>query len=67
MAKNKTVVPQASAALDQMKMEIAQELGIHLDPAYNGDLSARDAGRIGGEVTRRLIQIAEQSLQHGRR
>lgn len=66
MAKNRKLVPQASAALDMMKMEIAQELGIHLDPSYNGNLTAREAGAIGGELTRRLVQIAEQQL-NGRR
>lgn len=60
--RNQRLVPQASAALDQMKFEVAQEMGIHLDPAYNGNLTSRDAGIIGGNITKRLIKIAEQSL-----
>ena len=64
MSKNKTlVVPQASQALDRLKFEVAQELGIELSPdGYNGNLRTYDAGKIGGSITRRLVQIAEQSL-----
>jgi hypothetical protein len=63
MAKNSLVVPQASHALDQLKFEIAQELGIQLSPdGYNGNLTTYNAGKIGGSITRRLVQIAEQSL-----
>lgn len=64
MANNQTlVVPGARAALEQMKYEIAQELGIQL-PAdgYYGNMTTRDMGTIGGNITRRLIQIAEQQL-----
>jgi len=60
---NQLVVPQAFAALDQMKYEVAQELGIQLSKdGYNGNLITRDAGLIGGNITRRLVQIAEQQL-----
>ncbi|MFC4810964.1 small, acid-soluble spore protein, alpha/beta type [Paenibacillus sp. GCM10023250] len=63
MAKNTLVVPQASHALDMLKFEVAQELGIQLSPdGYNGNLSTYNAGKIGGSITRRLVQIAEQSL-----
>ncbi|MDQ0886704.1 hypothetical protein QFZ81_001792 [Paenibacillus sp. V4I9] len=64
MANNNTlVVPQAKAALNQLKVEIAQELGIPFQPnAYNGNLATRDAGAIGGNITKRLVQIAEQQL-----
>ncbi|MGO4111158.1 small, acid-soluble spore protein, alpha/beta type [Paenibacillus sp. YAF4_2] len=57
------LVPQATAALDQMKYEVAQELGITLSQdGYYGNLLTKDAGYIGGNITRRLVQIAEQSL-----
>ncbi|WP_308635206.1 alpha/beta-type small acid-soluble spore protein [Paenibacillus silvisoli] len=63
MAKNTLVVPQASHALDMLKFEVAQELGIQLSPdGYNGNLTTYHAGKIGGSITRRLVQIAEQSL-----
>jgi hypothetical protein len=49
--------------LDQLKYEVAQELGIMLSQdGYNGNLVSRDAGQIGGNITRRLVQIAEQQL-----
>ena len=60
---NTLVVQQAKAALDQMKYEVAQEIGVPLSPTgYNGNLATRDAGSIGGNITKRLVQMAEQSL-----
>jgi len=62
-SRNQLVVPQANAALDQMKYEIASELGISLSQdGYYGNLATRDAGHIGGNITKRLVQIAEQQL-----
>ncbi|GGF96652.1 alpha/beta-type small acid-soluble spore protein [Paenibacillus abyssi] len=62
-SSNTLVVPQASAALDQMKFEIAQELGIQLpQDGYYGYMATRDTGAIGGYITRRLVQMAEQQL-----
>ncbi|MFD2117739.1 small, acid-soluble spore protein, alpha/beta type [Paenibacillus yanchengensis] len=62
-SSNQLVVPQATQALNQMKMEAAQELNIQFSPdGYNGNLSTRDAGSIGGYITRKLVQIAEQQL-----
>ncbi|MDR6880381.1 alpha/beta-type small acid-soluble spore protein [Bacillus sp. 3255] len=60
---NTLVVPQAKAALNQMKFEVAQQLGIPLQQGYNGNLATRDAGSIGGGITKRLVQMAEQQLQ----
>lgn len=60
---NVPLVPQAMGALDQLKFEVAQELGIQL-PAdgYYGNMSTRDMGNIGGNMTRKLVQIAEEQL-----
>jgi hypothetical protein len=61
--RNILVVPQAGMALDQLKVEIAQELGIAVpEDGYWGNHSARDCGAIGGHITRRLVQIAEQTI-----
>ncbi|MBB3111750.1 MULTISPECIES: alpha/beta-type small acid-soluble spore protein [Paenibacillus] len=62
-SSNSLVVPQATAALDQMKYEVARELGIQI-PAdgYYGNMATRDAGSLGGYITRKLVQIAEQQL-----
>lgn len=62
-SSNNLVVPQARAALEQMKYEVAQELGIQLpQDGYYGNMTTRDMGSIGGYITRRLVQIAEQQL-----
>lgn len=59
---NRAAVPQAKGALNQMKYEIASELGINLKQGYNGDLPSRQAGYIGGYMTKRLIEQAERSM-----
>ncbi|MNR33090.1 Small, acid-soluble spore protein C [compost metagenome] len=60
---NSLVVPQANQALDQLKYEVAQELGIQIpQDGYYGNMATRDTGSIGGAITRRLVQIAEQTL-----
>ncbi|HZG55605.1 alpha/beta-type small acid-soluble spore protein [Paenibacillus sp.] len=62
-SSNDLVVPQASQALEQLKYEVAQELGIKIpEDGYYGFMATRDTGAIGGHITRRLVQIAEQSL-----
>ncbi|WP_219835875.1 alpha/beta-type small acid-soluble spore protein [Paenibacillus sp. R14(2021)] len=62
-SSNSLVVPNASAALDQMKYEVAREIGISLpQDGYYGDMATRDAGAIGGNITRRLCQMAEMQL-----
>lgn len=67
-SSNQLVVPQAKQALNQMKMEAATQLGVQFSQdGYNGNLSTRDAGSIGGYITRNLVQIAEQQLSGGRR
>jgi hypothetical protein len=55
---NELVAPQARAALDQMKYEIAAEFGVTLGP----DTTSRQNGSVGGEITKRLVQMAEQQL-----
>ena len=59
---NRINVPQAKGALNQMKYEIASELGINLKQGYNGDLPSRQAGYIGGYMTKRLIEQAEHQM-----
>ena len=57
-----SMVPEARAALENMKYEIAGELGINLKQGYNGDLPSRQAGYIGGYMTKRLVEQAERSM-----
>ncbi|RED57221.1 alpha/beta-type small acid-soluble spore protein [Cohnella lupini] len=62
-SSNQLVVPQARAALQSMKMEAAQSLGVQI-PAdgYYGNVTSRDAGSLGGYITKKLVQMAEQQL-----
>ena len=60
--KSRQMVPQARPALDNMKFEIARELGVNLKQDYNGDLSARENGYVGGYMVKRLIEQAEKQL-----
>ena len=55
-------VPQAREALNNMKYEIARELGINLKQGYNGDLTARENGYVGGYMVKRLIEQAERQM-----
>ena len=61
-SSNKKVVPEAKESLDKFKYEIANEMGISLKDGYNGNLSSRDAGRIGGNMVRKLIEQAEKNM-----
>jgi hypothetical protein len=60
---NKTEVPEAKAALDRFKTEVASELGVNLKEGYNGDLTSREAGSIGGEMVRRMIKKQEEEMK----
>ena len=57
-----TMVPEARQALNNMKFEIARELGVNLNQGYNGNLSARENGSVGGYMVKRLIQQAESQM-----
>lgn len=59
---NNKVVPEAMDALNKFKYEVASEVGVNLKQGYNGDLSSKDAGKIGGNMTRKLIQQAENQM-----
>ena len=59
---NQKVVPEAREALNKFKYEVASEVGVNLKQGYNGDLSSRDAGRIGGNMVRKLIETAERQM-----
>ncbi len=60
---NKKLVPEAMSALDKFKYEVASEVGVTLKDGYNGDLSSRDAGRIGGNMVRKMIQQVESQMK----
>lgn len=61
MARNRAIVREAKNGLDQMKFEIANELGVNLKQGYNGDLTAQQNGSVGGEMVKRMINQAKGS------
>lgn len=62
---NRAEVPQAREALDRFKMEIANEIGVPLKAGYNGDLTSKQNGSVGGEMVKRMIRQQEQSMSGG--
>lgn len=63
-SNNQHVVPQARQGLEQLKQQIAQQVGVNLQ-GYGGDIPTRLTGKVGGQMTRHLIQLAEQQLGGG--
>lgn len=64
-SNNGMVVPEARAAMDKFKMEAANEVGVDLKKGYNGDLTSRQAGSIGGQMVKKMIKKYEQDLANG--
>jgi small acid-soluble spore protein D (minor alpha/beta-type SASP) len=60
---NRLVNPNAREAMDKFKMEAASEVGVTLKQGYNGDLTSKQAGSIGGQMVKKMIQSYEDSLQ----
>ena len=58
-------VPQAKEAMDKFKMEVASELGVPLKQGYNGDLTSKQNGSVGGEMVRRMIKKQEEEMSSG--
>ena len=65
MAKtsNKLVNPNAREAMNRFKMEAANEIGVNLKQGYNGDLTSKQAGSVGGQMVRKMIQAYENGMQ----
>ena len=61
MARKSSLVPEAKAGLDRMKMEVASSLGVNLKQGYNGDLTSKQNGSVGGEMVKRMISQAKGS------
>jgi len=60
---SKPIVPEAKEALNKFKMEAANEVGVNLKQGYNGDLTSRQAGSIGGQMVKKMIQSYENSMK----
>ncbi|KZL92158.1 alpha/beta-type small acid-soluble spore protein [Clostridium magnum] len=60
---NRVLVPQAKEGLNQFKMESAREVGVDLKQGYNGDLTSREAGSVGGNMVKKMVEAYEQGLK----
>jgi len=63
MASNKNVVPEAKEAMDKFKMQAASEVGVNLKQGYNGDLTSKQAGSIGGQMVKKMVESYENSIK----
>lgn len=62
MSRNRVLVPEAKEGLNQFKMEAAREVGVTLKDGYNGDLTSREAGSIGGQMVKKMVEAYERNL-----
>ncbi len=62
---NKNLVPEAKEGLNRFKMEAASEVGVNLKQGYNGDLTAKQAGSIGGQMVKKMVENYENSIKSG--
>ena len=62
MKSNSSMVPEAKEAMNRFKMESASEVGVNLKQGYNGDLTSREAGSVGGQMVKKMIESYEKSL-----
>ena len=67
MASNKTMVPEAKEAMERFKMEAAQEVGVNLKQGYNGDLTSRQAGSVGGQMVNLMTPQQQWKFQRTNR
>ena len=63
MSKNSIVVPEAKKAMEQFKMEAAAEVGVNLKNGYNGNITSREAGSVGGQMVKKMIEAYENGLK----
>ena len=62
-SNNNAVVPEAREALDKFKMEAASEVGVNLKEGYNGDLTSSEAGSVGGQMVKKLIEAYDKGMK----
>ena len=65
-SSNQMAVPQAKEAMNRFKQEVASEIGVPLKEGYNGDLTSRQAGSIGGEMVKKMIMRQEEQMSQGK-
>lgn len=62
MARNRQLVPEAKAGLNKFKMESAREVGVNLTDGYNGNLTSRENGSVGGQMTKKMVEAYEKGI-----
>lgn len=65
-SNNKNLVPEAKEALNRFKMEAASEVGVTLKQGYNGDLTSKQAGSVGGQMVKKMIMDAENAMKNNK-
>ena len=60
---NKIVVPEAREAMEKFKMEAASEVGVNLKNGYNGELTSKQAGSVGGQMVKKMIESYERNMK----
>ena len=63
MARNSVIVPEAKEAMNKFKMEAAREVGVDLKDGYNGHLTSREAGSVGGQMVKKMIESYEKGMK----
>ena len=63
MARNGALVPESKSKLESLKSEAASSLNVNLEQGYNGDLTSREAGSVGGEMVKRMIAYAQNNMK----
>ena len=64
MSRNQNLVPEAREALNRFKMEAANEVGVNLKQGYNGDLTSKQAGSVGGQMVKKMVESYENSIKN---
>jgi len=62
MSRNRILLPEAKAGLNKFKMEAAREVGVNLTDGYNGDLTSRENGSVGGQMVKKMVEAYEKNL-----
>ena len=63
---NKNVVPEAKEALNKFKMQAASEVGVNLTNGYNGDLTSKQAGSVGGQMVKKMVESYENQIKNSK-
>ena len=63
MSRNSVLIPESKKAMDSFKMEVANSLNVNLKEGYNGDLTAKQVGSVGGQMVKKMIESYEKNMK----